>query len=1303
MAYSQLKADIVAVIKQNGNNEITGNILQQILLEIVTQMPQADFLGVATPTTNPGNPDGGAVYLAGTPGTYVNFGTGFTLQPGQIAVIRGSGSTWFPSYIDTVAGYAVYNSHMRQTAFAAYGTMQAALNAVPAAVRRMGTRVIFSHTNGNWYELTKISGDTSTWVVADFNAKVIAGAYIRQYAFPIVSQVGATGQPNATQSYALSNSKFVRDMPNANGVFVSDYVAQIALFGYTGMADTNPLTDLGIVSIGDYGTPAAPTLHLSYIAASGNRTTVTVTNYDAATKTFIGTLAGFKIKVVLSQYPETRITFDTGLNIIAGVPSGYSFAGLFPENPLIVDTVDNAGVRTSDYIADIKIENNTRFAVTDTIKTLTSAYFAQFVKGATPAVDTLRFGITINGSAKPTTLTRTSADSMVFTGVLNNWFKVTVTMKATPADTYTFPTNKINVALFRAACYVANRQRMDGYAIDNVRLNSVVGYLDQTTGGITPYPNQPTRQSIVSDFIPIDWDALSAGKKMFIYRTERYCFYTAANESSFISGTYIGVAGTVSVAPPANAMYIRANTVQEYDPAIVFLENENQIGKEYIDDLTLSPDSALAIKQIAQFETLGYKMATEKLITSQDAPAARQYIKPDTGVLTASSGIYRTTAGFIAITPGGKISAKYVRSFAFYSAANESTYITGSEYIPAEHSVINIPNNATFVRVSMYSDWTDESMNAYFVEGDQVPQFGKYELTNLASSGGGGGGTAGTGTTYAAIKAIAPETNPKGEAVVSTEMPDENNTQFNDAYVVGENGVVLGVDAEVGDLLVYAGGFNRLRRNIAPATDVKQYDVVIIGAGTGGIGTAYALKDAGKSVVMVDKLTGLGGTACQSWVDTWIEGCPPLYFVTLFNEMKAAGDVTGDIENFYLPPKFAAGTGSGLNIPFDKLPTKYEADLNGKIDFMLNTEFVAIAEVKGRIVTGVFVRNRETGVTTLITGKYFVDASGDGVLCRSANGIAFTDYFYGQDARNLYNESIAPLNPSKMTLNEPSLFFKILNGYDDSALLATITTVYRTGDGVNDIVRPDYVYPDGYPGRTDSAGNRIVNPMTGCTRYGGRINILDGGDLLTEEVKRQRILEYWKFTKIRLQLYYENYGDNYPVGGWNTSQRNFGFVGLTADYIGIRESYRIKCDTMLNQNDLAVLISSSALGNAIANGSHSVDYHIRTGLDTAALTNFNDNLLRPYAIQYGSIIPEKLDNVLIASRCYGASQVALASARVNVVLAQLGWAAGNAIKYLFDNNKSNVRDVDVVALQSDAYTGFKSQVVKLESKLKSGL
>lgn len=88
-----LKSAIAGIIKTNGNQEITGQLLQNVLNNIVSSVGEnATFAGIATPTTNPGAPDGPVFYLATQAGVYANF-SGFELKT-TCAAILWDGNEW---------------------------------------------------------------------------------------------------------------------------------------------------------------------------------------------------------------------------------------------------------------------------------------------------------------------------------------------------------------------------------------------------------------------------------------------------------------------------------------------------------------------------------------------------------------------------------------------------------------------------------------------------------------------------------------------------------------------------------------------------------------------------------------------------------------------------------------------------------------------------------------------------------------------------------------------------------------------------------------------------------------------------------------------------------------------------------------------------------------------------------------------------------------------------------------------------------------------------------------------------------
>jgi len=104
--YDTLKATIDAYIRANGVKAITGPVLNGILNAMVDSLGTGfQFMGEATPSTDPGRPDQNVAYIAATAGTYEDFAN-LTLPSGKVGLFTWDGS-WHLTVLDIPTEEAV--------------------------------------------------------------------------------------------------------------------------------------------------------------------------------------------------------------------------------------------------------------------------------------------------------------------------------------------------------------------------------------------------------------------------------------------------------------------------------------------------------------------------------------------------------------------------------------------------------------------------------------------------------------------------------------------------------------------------------------------------------------------------------------------------------------------------------------------------------------------------------------------------------------------------------------------------------------------------------------------------------------------------------------------------------------------------------------------------------------------------------------------------------------------------------------------------------------------------------------------
>lgn len=142
--YDEIKAAVANVIKANGDKEITGEVMRNVLRSVINSLGAgAIFAGIATPSTNPNTPDARCFYLATEAGTYVNFGAA-VLNYGEIAIITNETGNWEMINIDIAQYINLFNA----IPLGFFDNPSEAIARIPLPLRKGGMTLIYRDSNG---------------------------------------------------------------------------------------------------------------------------------------------------------------------------------------------------------------------------------------------------------------------------------------------------------------------------------------------------------------------------------------------------------------------------------------------------------------------------------------------------------------------------------------------------------------------------------------------------------------------------------------------------------------------------------------------------------------------------------------------------------------------------------------------------------------------------------------------------------------------------------------------------------------------------------------------------------------------------------------------------------------------------------------------------------------------------------------------------------------------------------------------------------------------------------------------------
>lgn len=433
-------------------------------------------------------------------------------------------------------------------------------------------------------------------------------------------------------------------------------------------------------------------------------------------------------------------------------------------------------------------------------------------------------------------------------------------------------------------------------------------------------------------------------------------------------------------------------------------------------------------------------------------------------------------------------------------------------------------------------------------------------------------------------------------------------------------------------------------------SDIK-CQLCVVGGGSGGIGAALAAARLGIDTVLVERDSMLGGTSTLSGVNCWepVAGATGIPY-DIYRELEKIPDAVGvytkgrhcgnpsrntppfpggelliDNSKSYKDSLLRSGTqGQGKEpercrkqwhgvvfepVQLDKV-VQDMLNKTGNCRLILNS-FVSNIAMKN--ITEIDFISLDDG--TIIKADMYIDNSG--VLVKKAGA----ELLKGEDPKSIFNEPDAP-DEALESLNGVTLIFRITpcEGNRIEALPSDVPVNCWWNDKFPNMCC--FQYPNG------DRNCNILPTMSG-----------------NEYAELGEEKAYIECTR-RVKAFWHHIQTNYP------EFQNYQ-IKYIAKNIGVRETFRVMCEYMLNENDLLQGISKQKHSDIIALSDHMMDSHGASGRKSGELHE-------PYGIPYRCLLPKDFKNLLVAGRIAGFSSIAASSCRLSRTMMQLGQAAGTA-------------------------------------------
>jgi hypothetical protein len=407
-------------------------------------------------------------------------------------------------------------------------------------------------------------------------------------------------------------------------------------------------------------------------------------------------------------------------------------------------------------------------------------------------------------------------------------------------------------------------------------------------------------------------------------------------------------------------------------------------------------------------------------------------------------------------------------------------------------------------------------------------------------------------------------------------------------------------------------------------------DILVVGAGSAGVTAAISAAKCGKKVTLVERYGYLGGTS-TGVLDTFYG-----FYTPGKRQRKVVGGVPDDVLDRLFDAKAAIkrpntfGAGTGITYDPETLKMVWE-DLATETGVkLLYHSFCTDVIMEDNEIKGVIIDGKR-GLMKIMA-EVVIDTTGDAdVAMRS--GVSFEKA-----------GDISPAQTLTTTFRLANVDIPTATQYKRKDLVLAMREANQSGD---------YHLPR-------EEGSIHITPLKGVmlaimTRLDG-YDPCDPVSLTEAEIEgRRQVRQYVRFLQ-----------DKIP--GYESAQ----LINLSTQ-IGIRETRRIYGEYRLNKEDVVqVRKFNDTIGQC---GAPIEDHHSGKNTHWEFLEEG-----RAYDIPFRSLVPQQVEGLLVAGRCFSATHEAHASCRSMAQCMAMGQAAGVAASVSLDR-KTPVRDVPVDQLQ----------------------